>query len=78
MTDLFITCNNLPEIFKQLSLWAEWEKETLEDFHAFAQQFGGSPGRNALEFALREALRNHGITLEQFRADRQRAGGSQG
>jgi hypothetical protein len=46
-----------------------WEAQSLADFHNYAQKFGGPPGGNVFEFVLVDALRNRGLTLEQFRAE---------
>jgi transcriptional regulator with XRE-family HTH domain len=53
---------------RTIAKWLEWDREVIEDFHAYAHRFGGSPGGNVYEFVLREALSNRGLTLEQFRA----------
>ena len=44
-----------------------WERETLEDFHHFSHEFGGSPGGNVFEFVLQDALRHRGMTRGQLR-----------
>jgi hypothetical protein len=47
----------------------DWEQETINDFHLYAHRFGASPGCNVFDFALRDALAQRGITLEQLRAE---------
>lgn len=48
--------------------WAEWEAESLDDFHAYAQKFLYPPGGNVFQMVLEDALRYRGLTLDQFRA----------
>lgn len=60
----------LADSARTIAKWLEWERESLEDFHAYAQKFGGKPGANVYEFALRDALVARGLTLEQFRSER--------
>ena len=64
------TLRDLRDALRQSAQWIDWEIELMDDFHAYAQTFGGSPGCNVFEFALRDALRVQGTTLEQFRAAR--------
>jgi hypothetical protein len=63
---------------KEAVKWAEWERESLEDFHAYAHRFGGKPGGNVYMFTLRDALAMRGMTLDQFRAMRQESGRGNG
>lgn len=63
-----MTMRQLEEALKQLGDWLEWERETINDFHAFGQRFGFQPGSNVFEGVLREALAHRGLTLEQFHA----------
>ena len=65
-----MTLKEMQKFIKELGTWIEWERESLDDFHAFAHRFGGSPGSNVFQFALKEALAHHGMTLKQFRAER--------
>lgn len=57
----------LAEALKEAARWAEWDMESLEDFHAYAHMFDGQPGDNVYTFVLRDALRERGLTLQQFR-----------
>jgi hypothetical protein len=61
---------NIPEIaqaMRQAAQFFDWEREFIGDFHEYAQMFGGDPGCNVFEFALKDALKSRGLTLEQFR-----------
>lgn len=53
---------------EEILQWLRWERESLEDFHAYARTFHGTPGSNVFTFVLEDALRQRGLTLEQFRA----------
>ena len=57
----------IAEALKEAAKWAEWELESINDFHEYAQRFGGTPGGNVFTYVLRDALRFRGLTLEQFR-----------
>jgi hypothetical protein len=59
----------LKDALGQLADFIAWERETLEDFHRYAHRFGGRPGSNVFQFALEDALRYRGVTLEQFRTE---------
>lgn len=48
--------------------WLEWEEESLELFHAYAQRYGCPGGANVYLFVLEDALKTRGRTLEQFKA----------
>lgn len=64
-----MTIKELKQACKEISRWLQWNSETLNDFHAYAQRFGGKPGGNVYTFVLTEALRSRGLTLEQFRQE---------
>ena len=49
--------------------WATWERDSLEDFHAYAHRFGCAAGINVYQFVLEDALRHRGLTLDQLRLD---------
>ena len=55
----------------------ESERATLDDFHAYADKFGGGPNPDAYGFVLSDALRSRGFTLEEFRASVKRKEGTQ-
>jgi hypothetical protein len=57
----------LAEASADITRWLTWELESLEDFHRYAQLFGGKPGGNVYTFVLEDALRSQGLTLAQFR-----------
>ena len=62
-----MSMKQLEQAAKEIALWIEWERQMINDFHAYAHRFGGTPGKNVYEFVLRDALRLQGLTLEQFR-----------
>ena len=64
-----MTLSEMLKALKQMGTWIEWERDSLEDFHKYAQKFGGSPGSNVFDFAFKDALAHRGMTLEQFRAE---------
>ena len=47
----------------------EWQQATIDDFHAYAHRFGGTPGGDVYEFVIRDALRLRGTTLEKLREE---------
>jgi hypothetical protein len=55
---------------RTVALVLEQEHELMDDFHAYAHEFGGSVGCNVFELALRHALSKQGLTLEEFRRKR--------
>lgn len=63
-----MTLKELRQALDEISRWLDWDKETINDFHAYAQRFGGVPGSNVYTFVLTEALKGRGLTLEQFKA----------
>ena len=64
-----MTLKELEQAAREILRFIEWDRETINDFHSYAQRFGGTPGGNVFEFALRDALRSRGLTLEQFREE---------
>jgi hypothetical protein len=58
----------LAEAARQIADWLKWDIQSLSDFHAYAQRFGGRPGGNVFEMVLSDALKLRGLTLDQFRA----------
>jgi hypothetical protein len=62
----------LGEALKELAAYIEWERESIEDFHRYGHTFGASPGSNVFTFVLQDALRQRGMTLDQFRDFRSR------
>ena len=59
----------IAEAMEQALDWLKWERESLEEFHAYAHMFGGQPGSNVFTFVLEDALRHRGRTLAQFRTE---------
>ena len=62
----------IPELRKaneEIGRFLLWESETLQWFHRYAQKFGCDPAANVFKFALEDALRHRGLTLEQFMAE---------
>jgi hypothetical protein len=57
----------IAQAMRQASQFFDWEREFIGDFHEYAQMFGGTPGCNVFEFALEDALKSRGLTLEKFR-----------
>ena len=57
----------LAAALKEAARWADWELESLELFHAYAHRFGSVAGSNVYLFVLKDALRSHGLTIEQFK-----------
>lgn len=66
-----MTIKELKVALAEISRWLDWDTETINDFHAYAQRFDGKPGSNVYTFVLTEALRGRGLTLEQFRQEAQ-------
>lgn len=62
------TVREMSEGVKDLQEWIKWHRDALELFHAYAQRFGGTPGCDVFLYALTDALRSRGMTLEQFKA----------
>lgn len=62
-----MTLKELRQALDEISRWLDWDTEMINDFHTYAQRFGGDPGSNVYTFVLTEALRGRGLTLEQFR-----------
>lgn len=60
----------------EIARWLDWDRSVIDDFHRYAQRFNASLGCNVYEFALRDALRLRGLTLEQLRDDAQKGGDS--
>lgn len=59
-----------PQLIDALLLVADvlsWQSATIDDFHRYAHRFGGQPGGDVYEFALLDALRMRGLTLDQLR-----------
>jgi len=46
--------------------WAKWQSESLDDFHEYAQRFGCQPGGNIFDFVMIDALKQRGLTWQQF------------
>lgn len=68
----FWTLRDIRDAMLDAAQWIDWEIELMNDFHKYSQKFGCAPGGNVFEFVLRDALRQHGLSLEQFRAERRR------
>ena len=64
-----MTLKQLQQAAKEILTYIEWDREVINDFHTYAQRFGGTPGGNVYMFALRDALRGRGLTLEQLREE---------
>lgn len=62
-----MTMTVIGKALKAAAEWVDWERETINDFHLFAQRFGSTPGSNVYDFVLRDALRFRGLTIEQLR-----------
>lgn len=64
-----MNARQLAASLREAANWAEWERDSLEDFHAYAQRFGAPAGGNVFEFVLRDALKFRGLTIDRFRAE---------
>lgn len=53
----------LQEALKQIGMWVEWERESLEGYHAYAQLYRCQPGANVFDFVLQDALRYRRVTF---------------
>jgi len=60
----------LRDALREMADVIEYEREVMEDFHAYSQRFGFTAGSNVFQNALEDALRHRGLTLERFRAER--------
>ena len=61
-----VTIRQLIVAHQEVLKWLEWERDSIERFHAYAQMFGCAPGRNVYEFVLEDALRHRGYPPTQF------------
>jgi hypothetical protein len=61
------TMQDIEDSLEGLLRWVQWDRGSIELFHAYAQRFNpNGAGSNVLLFALEDALRSRGLTLEQF------------
>lgn len=64
-----MNARQLAAALREAANWAEWDRDSLEDFHAYAQRFGCKAGANVYQFVLADALKHRGMTLDQLRLD---------
>lgn len=65
---LLWSLKDLAQGAKEIAEFIEWDREMIDAFHLYAQRFNpGGAGSNVYKFALEDALRYRGMTLERLR-----------
>jgi hypothetical protein len=61
---------DLLDASKEITKWLEWDLRVIDDAHRYCHRFhAGQASANVYTTILEDALRAHGLTLEQFRAN---------